>query len=1341
MKPIKLVIKGLNSFIEEQTVDFEKLTDRGLFGIFGPTGSGKSTILDGMTLALYGDISRKSSNFINTNCNDLNVSYTFQISGSTKRIYVVNRQFRRDKRTGNSKTHAASIKEWTQEGEKVLAESVTSVNKTCREILGLSLEDFTRTVVLPQGKFSEFLKLEGKQEKVLAESVTSVNKTCREILGLSLEDFTRTVVLPQGKFSEFLKLEGKQRREMLERLFNLQDYGERLAQRLSRQMSTEREKSNQLIGELNVYEEISEDRLNEEKAQLEEVSIYLEDLKKKQAQVESRYKIGEEIWNLQQELKEYKQKQYILANQAERMSLEEVKMKRGESALSVYPYMESYEKRKEELKLSQSESIVLENKVSELTQKKQEVEVTFNKLKEVKETQLPQVKAKSQQLVELIQDNQKVIELEMGTQQEGSAEAGIGQLMVGLKKVQQYIKSCEAQEISYSRQLAEVTHVIEKAQKDEQLLKVEQVIRDQIDEGVKLTQSYEFEKKNHEKSSARQKELQTLKMSYEEKYQQAKEQLDEKNKALEEALSQYELFTKEPPVHQETLLRKQEALTLAKEKWQRLKVLNQEIEVYLTQNKVYEENDQKLQGQVNEKQKVVEALKERVETARLEHLAHNLRRHLHEGEACPVCGSKAHPIQQIAQKEEPTKLNESEALLKKEEQELEQLKKALVEVQMQLGTNALSMERLQKEQADLTRFFEEKGLETQEKEFNNLSEALQRYEENKRHFEEQMNSLKEEKNKFETDYKEKQILVEENQKQLRVIEAEVEGETLKLKALKEDLESLKEQVKTQDFIALYEELKVKDCQREELIKQINEQSEVRQKLLEERENAQEKYNSYKVRFQRGLATFDAKQKSKQVKQINEQSEVRQKLLEERENAQEKYNSYKVRFQRGLATFDAKQKSKQDFLVRMGSRIKEILELKGEGKLQLQLNELLIFLKQEDLLKKQLKGELYYESLLEDQEDTAHEVREEDIERACTNYPLLGNVLNVLEQKLQALNKVMESTMEDIESEFAQIEISKNEVDREYEKISKKLLEVKTQIQSIDKQLKEDLTHLEQKLREANLTEDEVRAYLLTKEQIEAIREGINQYKEDCAKLAGAISAVQDKLGERQLEEKEWAKLQEEKQEVAHEVLEVTKHHTNLVTLVRRMSEALERLGKLREEKKKIDHKIAILTDLDKLFKGKRFVEFVAATRLKYVSLEASKKLKEITNGNYGLEVDEDSKFIIRDYKNGGAQRDASTLSGGETFLASLSLALALSAEIQLKGTVPLELFFLDEGFGTLDDDLLEVVMTSLEKIHHDQLKIGIISHVESVKNRVPVKLLLTPAEAGRGGTKVKLERS
>ena len=71
MKPIKLTIAGLNSYIEKQTIDFKKLTGRGLFGIFGPTGCGKSTILDAMILSLYGHkgqkgIPRSTSEFINT---------------------------------------------------------------------------------------------------------------------------------------------------------------------------------------------------------------------------------------------------------------------------------------------------------------------------------------------------------------------------------------------------------------------------------------------------------------------------------------------------------------------------------------------------------------------------------------------------------------------------------------------------------------------------------------------------------------------------------------------------------------------------------------------------------------------------------------------------------------------------------------------------------------------------------------------------------------------------------------------------------------------------------------------------------------------------------------------------------------------------------------------------------------------------------------------------------------------------------------------------------------------------------------------------------------------------
>lgn len=65
MKPIRLEIDGINSYSKKQLIDFEELTSRGLFGIFGNTGSGKSTILDAITLALYGNIARSSKDFIN----------------------------------------------------------------------------------------------------------------------------------------------------------------------------------------------------------------------------------------------------------------------------------------------------------------------------------------------------------------------------------------------------------------------------------------------------------------------------------------------------------------------------------------------------------------------------------------------------------------------------------------------------------------------------------------------------------------------------------------------------------------------------------------------------------------------------------------------------------------------------------------------------------------------------------------------------------------------------------------------------------------------------------------------------------------------------------------------------------------------------------------------------------------------------------------------------------------------------------------------------------------------------------------------------------------------------
>ena len=177
-----------------------------------------------------------------------------------------------------------------------------------------------------------------------------------------------------------------------------------------------------------------------------------------------------------------------------------------------------------------------------------------------------------------------------------------------------------------------------------------------------------------------------------------------------------------------------------------------------------------------------------------------------------------------------------------------------------------------------------------------------------------------------------------------------------------------------------------------------------------------------------------------------------------------------------------------------------------------------------------------------------------------------------------------------------------------------------------------------------------------------------------------------------------------------------------------------------KEIKKVNHEIELLDEISNLIKGNKFVEFVATNQLKYIALEASKRLNSITRGRYALEIDENLNFIMRDNMNGGQRRSVDSLSGGETFLTSLSLALELSSQIQLKGNSPLEFFFLDEGFGSLDTELLDVVMESLENLHSDNLSVGIITHVEELKNRVPIKLLVSSADVGVG-SKVKIEYS
>lgn len=157
----------------------------------------------------------------------------------------------------------------------------------------------------------------------------------------------------------------------------------------------------------------------------------------------------------------------------------------------------------------------------------------------------------------------------------------------------------------------------------------------------------------------------------------------------------------------------------------------------------------------------------------------------------------------------------------------------------------------------------------------------------------------------------------------------------------------------------------------------------------------------------------------------------------------------------------------------------------------------------------------------------------------------------------------------------------------------------------------------------------------------------------------------------------------------------------------------------------------LYSKLFELVRAGRFMEFIADEYLKDVANSAKSRVLELTGGRYGLLYRGD--FYVTDNLKGGAERKVSSLSGGETFLVSLSLALALAFEISKKALKPIDFFFLDEGFGTLDEELIETVTDSLEKLRRADLTVGLISHVSELKNRIASKLFVKGADVN-GGT-------
>ena len=170
---------------------------------------------------------------------------------------------------------------------------------------------------------------------------------------------------------------------------------------------------------------------------------------------------------------------------------------------------------------------------------------------------------------------------------------------------------------------------------------------------------------------------------------------------------------------------------------------------------------------------------------------------------------------------------------------------------------------------------------------------------------------------------------------------------------------------------------------------------------------------------------------------------------------------------------------------------------------------------------------------------------------------------------------------------------------------------------------------------------------------------------------------------------------------------------------RRAEAAAKRAGQAEAEE--MQH---VARMLGGLLRSDRFPRWLVASALDTLVADASAGLAELSGGQFELTHDE-GEFLVVDHADADARRPVKTLSGGETFQASLALALALSAQMSTlaaEGAARLDSIFLDEGFGTLDEANLDVVASTLENLagRGDRM-VGVITHVQSLAERVPVR--------------------
>lgn len=371
----------------------------------------------------------------------------------------------------------------------------------------------------------------------------------------------------------------------------------------------------------------------------------------------------------------------------------------------------------------------------------------------------------------------------------------------------------------------------------------------------------------------------------------------------------------------------------------------------------------------------------------------------------------------------------------------------------------------------------------------------------------------------------------------------------------------------------------------------------------------------------------------------------------------------------------------------------------------------------------------------------------------------GNLLEESDRKIREARenikrkKTVEKLLENLQKEKDRIQEKKNFCDREQAGLTMKAAENKKQQQNAAEEIRQ--IHLEtgKEVLETEIKEKQ-QEYRNLKENHKKAKETFERFQAEKERITSTIKTLRE-------QQKEIGEIHEEEIRAQYtksiaQRAELTEKRKELFSIQSGNREIFQKVQKQKEEMTAAEKEYVWIKNLSDTangnLNGKAKIELETYIQMSYfdrILRRANVRLMTMSSGQYELKRQEQSEnrkekagldLNVIDHYN-GTERSVKTLSGGETFQASLSLALGLSDEIQASaGGIRLDSMFVDEGFGSLDEEALSQAVKALSGLADGHRMVGIISHVAELKERIENKIIVTKQCSGKGvGSSIRIQ--